>query len=177
MTRTFRILSTVFALGLAALAQVGQTLPRLEGTTLDDQKIILPDAARYHAVVLIFGFSHKSADQADGWGKRLAKEYSSQPTVGYFEVPVLQSAPGMVRPMIVHGMRKGTPAAEQGHVLIVSQHEAELKKLSGYHEPDDAYAMVAAPDGRIVWQTHGAVTDTSYADLVRSVASLTGSSK
>jgi hypothetical protein len=177
MARTFRILSTACALSLVVFAQVGQILPRMEGTTLNDQKIVLPDPSHYHAIVLVFGFSHKSADQADGWGKRLAKDYSSQPLVGYFEVPVLQSAPGMVRPMIIHGMRKGTPAAEQGHVLPVTQHEAELKKLSGYHGPDDAYAMVAAPDGRVVWQTHGVVTDANYADLVHAVSSLMGDSK
>jgi hypothetical protein len=62
-------------------------------------------------------------------------------------------------------------------VLPVSQHEAELKKLSGYHEPDDAYAIVAAPDGRIIWQTHGAVTDANYAELVHAVSSLTGDGK
>jgi hypothetical protein len=37
--------------------------------------------------------------------------------------------------------------------------------------------MVAAPDGRIVWQTHGAVTDASYAELVRAVSPLIGGSK
>lgn len=76
--------------------------------------------------------------------------------------------------MIIHGMRKGTPEAEQGHVMPVLQHEAELKKLCGFKEPDDAYAIVAAPDGKVVWQTHGAVTDASYAELVRAVSSLLG---
>jgi len=174
MSRMLSIILAVSALNSVPLAQVGQTLPRIEATTLNDQKIVLPDPSRYHSIILVFGFSHKSADQSEAWGKRLAKDYSSQPLVGYFEVPVLQSAPGMVRPMIIHGMRKGTPAAEQGHVMPVTLHEAELKKLSGYHEPDDAYAMVAAPDGRIVWQTHGAVTDANFAELVRAVSSLMG---
>jgi hypothetical protein len=157
------------ASSLAALAQVGQNLPHIEGTTLNNQKIALPDATRYRAIVLVLGFTHKSAEQADGWGKRLAKEYSSKPDIGYFEVPVLQSAPGMVRPMIVHGMRKGTPADEQAHVLPISQHEEELKKISGYKEPDDAYVVVANAEGRIIWQTHGAATDAGYDDLSRAL--------
>jgi hypothetical protein len=172
MRQTFRVLLTACVLSVAVHAQVGATLPRIEGTTLNDQKVVLPDSSRYQAIVLILGFSHKSAEQTDGWGERLAKDYASQPAVGYFEVPVLQSAPGMVRPMILHGMRKGTPVAAQGHVLPVSQHEPELKKVSGYKEPDDAYAMVVNRDGRIMWQGHGAVTDASYAELVRAVSSL-----
>ncbi len=124
-------------------------------------------------MVLVFGFTHKSADQADAWGKRLAKDYAMHPDVAYFELPVLQGAPGFVRPMIVHGMKKGTPADEQAHVLPLDKHEDELKKLVGYKGADDAYVVVANSDGAIVWQTHGSVTDGSYAELARAVVRLT----
>jgi hypothetical protein len=96
MRRTLSIILVMCLLSSAGLGQVGQVLPRLEGATLNDQKIVLPDPSHYHAIVLVLGFSHKSADQTEAWGKRLARDYSSQPLVGYFEVPVLQSAPGMV---------------------------------------------------------------------------------
>ena len=156
-------------MGVVLAAQASQTLPRMEGTALNGQKVALPDAARYRAMVMVFGFTHKSADQADVWGKRLAKDYASHPDVAYFEVPVLQGAPGFVRPMIVHGMRKGTPAEEQGHVLPIDKHEDELKKLVGYKEADDAYVVVAGSDGKILWQTHGAVSDGNYAEVTRAV--------
>ncbi len=177
MARTFRILSTACALSLVVFAQVGQTLPRLEGTTLNDQKIVLPDAARYHAFVLIFGFSHKSADQTEAWEKRISKDYSTQTAVGYFEVPELQGVPGFVKSMILHGMRREVPASEHAHFMPIYQHEQELKKLVGFSKDEDAYVVVANSNGRIVWQTHGAVSDAGYAAMVQAVSSLMSSGK
>jgi ATP10 protein len=170
MKTIVRILALSSALTLFLSAQTGQTLPHLEGTTLNDQKVVLPDPSHYRTMILVFGFTHKSSEQADAWGKRLAKDYASRPEVAYFEIPVLQSAPGFVRPMIVHGMKKGTPAAEQGHVLIIDKHEDELKKLVGYEEQDDAYVVVASSEGKVVWQTHGAISDEKYAGLEESVS-------
>ena len=172
MIRIIRIAALSCSVSLALLAQAGRTLPRIDGSTLNEQKVSLPDPSRFRAMVLVFGFTHKSSDQADAWGKRLAKDYATHPEVAYFEVPVLQGAPGMIRPMIVHGMRKGTPADEQGHVLPIDKHEDELKKLVGYKEADDAYVIVADSAGNVAWQSHGMITDVTYAELARAVAAL-----
>ena len=175
MSYRFWSVAAACLLGIVLAAQATQSLPRLEGRALNGENVALPDAARYRAMVLVFGFTHKSADQADAWGKRLAKDYASHPEVAYFELPVLQSAPGFVRPMIVRGMRKGTPVSEQAHVLPLDKHEDELKKLVGYKEVDDAYVVVANSEGKIMWQTHGGVTDAKYEELVRAVSALKGS--
>ncbi len=153
----------------AAFAAVGETIPSIEGTTLSQQKIVLPDATRYRVIVLVLGFSHKSAEQTSPWSKRLAADYVSHHEVGYFEAPVLEGVPGLVKPMILRGMRKQLTVAEQGHSLPIDRHADQWKKICGYKEPDDAYVIVASADGRVIWQTHGPVTDSNYAALRSAV--------
>jgi hypothetical protein len=173
MKRTRRIVLAMCVLSPLGFAQVGQTLPRIEGTTLNHQKMVLPDASR-HALVLVFGFSRKSADQTEAWEKRISKDYSTQTAVGYFEIPELQGVPEFVKSTILHGMRKEVPASEHSHFAPIYEHEQELKKLVGFSKDEDAYVVLANSTGQIVWQTHGAVTDANYAELVHAVVCLDG---
>lgn len=169
--RNLRNVLLLLAMTFLASACLAQTLPRIESTTLDNQKIVIPDPSRYHALVLVVGFTHKSADQCAAWGKRLAHDYSANPNVGYFQIPVLQGVPGLIKPMILHGMRSDLPAAEQAHFVPIYQHKEELEKIVGYKAEDDAYVLVATTDGRVVWQTHGAISEQNYSELQRAIAS------
>ncbi len=45
------------------------------------------------------------------WGKRLAADYTSDPHATYYQLAELQSAPSLVRGMILHGMRTRRTAA------------------------------------------------------------------
>lgn len=74
--------------------------------------------------------------------------------------------------MIIHGMRKDVPAQERPHFVPLYSGEAEWKKAVDFSAPDDAYLIVATPDGHSVWQAHGAYSDAVYAELKKSVASL-----
>ncbi len=48
------------SLGLLAVAARAQTLPAIQGTSLNNQKVTVPEAGKYKALVLVVGFSHKS---------------------------------------------------------------------------------------------------------------------
>jgi len=74
--------------------------------------------------------------------------------------------------MILDGMRKSVPAQELPHFAPLYSNESEWKKLVDFSVPDDAYLIVATPDGHPVWQAHGRYSDAIYADLKKSVASL-----
>jgi hypothetical protein len=74
--------------------------------------------------------------------------------------------------MILHGMRKGVPAQELPHFVPLYSNESEWKKLVNFSAPDDAYLIVATPDGHLVWHAHGRYSDAIYTDLKTSVATL-----
>ncbi len=82
----------------------------------------------------------------------------------------LQSAPSFVRGMILHGMRKDVPTAQHSRFVALYDHEADWKKAVNFSTPDDPYILIADPSGRIVWQTHGAMSEAGYAELKAAVA-------
>jgi hypothetical protein len=166
--KPFALLVTMLV--LSVLPGVSQTIPPIKAKALDDTEVILPKSGSPQFFVLVLGFSHKSAENCAPWGKRLAADYHSEVRVSYYQVPVLQDAPSFVRGFIVRGMRKDMPAAEQSHFVPLYDHEADWKKLVGFSAPDDAYLVLADPDGHVLWQSHGPISDTAYADLKSALA-------
>ena len=74
--------------------------------------------------------------------------------------------------MILHGMRKDVPPQEHSHFIPLYSHESDWKKVVNFSAPDDAYLIVATPDGHPVWQAHGPFSDSTYSDLKKSIAIL-----
>src|SRR5215831_19206754 len=143
-----------------------QSIPAIRAKALDNSEITLPTPGSQQFLILIVGFSQKS------WSKKISSDYHTEARIAYFSLPVLQSAPSLVRPMIVHGMRKGVAAEELRHFVPLYSNESDWKKLVNFSAPDDAYLIIATPDGHPVWQAHGPYSDAIYADLKKSVATL-----
>jgi hypothetical protein len=57
--------------------------------------------------------------------------------------------------MIFHGMSKGVPAQELRRFVPLYSNESDWKKFVDSSTPDDAYLIVATPDGHLVWRAHG----------------------
>jgi hypothetical protein len=149
-----------------------QSVPVVKAKALDNSEVMLPNPGGQQILILIAGFSHKSGEICQAWGKKISADYRGDARINYFVLPVLQSAPSLVRPMILHGMRKDIPPAEFAHYIPVYSNESEWKKLVNFSAPDDAYLIVATPDGHPVWQGHGSYSDEIYSELKKSVAAL-----
>jgi hypothetical protein len=149
---------------------LAQTIPPVQAKALDDSEVALPKPGGQQALILVLGFSHKSGAACAAWGKRLAADYASDPHASYYQLAELQSAPSFVRGMILRGMRKDVPPSRHSHFLPLFDHEGEWKTLVQFSAPDDPYVLVTAPDGRVLWQTHGALSDSAYPALQAAVA-------
>ena len=149
-----------------------QSIPAVKAKALDNSEITLPIPSSQQILILMLGFSHKSGDLCKVWGRKISADYHADARIAYFTIPVLQSAPSLVRPMIVHGMRKDVPAQELAHFVPLYSNESDWKKVVNFSVPDDAYLIVAMPDGHPVWRAHGPFSDSTYADLKKSVAML-----
>ena len=154
------------------LLSLAQSIPAVKAKALDNSEITLPIPSSQQVLILMVGFSHKSGDLCKVWARKISADYHADAHIAYFTVPVLQSAPSLVRPMIVHGMRKDVPAQELAHFVPLYSNESDWKKVVNFSAPDDAYLIVATPDGHPVWQAHGPFSDSTYADLKKSVAIL-----
>lgn len=157
---------------VTAVLSSAQSIPAVKAKALDNSEITLPIPGSQQVLILVVGFSHKSGDLCKVWARKISADYHADTRIAYFSVPVLQSAPSLVRPMIVHGMRKDVPAQELAHFIPLYSNESDWKKVVNFSAPDDAYLIVSTTDGHPVWQAHGPFSDSTYADLKKSVAML-----
>lgn len=164
----------VLALATALLinAAAAQQFPRLQEDSLAGQQVVLPDAAAGKVAVLILGFSRSSQKPTEAWSKRAYEDFGKNPSFVLYQLPVIEAAPRFVRPMITSGMKKGVPEDLRATFVPVVHQEDALKKLVGYKEEDDAYLVVLDRSGKVVYQTHGAAPDASYAELRAKLQSL-----
>jgi hypothetical protein len=149
----------------SALAQSVQQMPKAEGESLSGHKVVLPDAASGKIAVLVFGFTKASKVQTSAWASKLQADFGTRAGFELYQLPVLESVPRMVRGMVISGMKKGVADDKRDHFVPLLQGEAELKKLVGYKEADDAYLVVLGRVGNILEQSHGAPDDANHARL------------
>lgn len=161
---------------LVASAAAGERIPEVHGTSFANQPVNLPAALHDRAAgVLVLGFSRASREAVTEWARRLAADYRTSPEVSYYELPVVASIPGVVRGLVLRSIKSSVPERAQPRVVPIVSNEAEWRTLVHYGAPDDPYLVVVDSQGKVIWQTHGAPSDATYAELKQKVEALKGS--
>lgn len=149
------------ALALAAFffatlpAATAQGLPKTEEANLAGNEVNLENSLKGNTGVLILGFSRKSGDQAREWTKALLTEFSADPSIAIFEMPILESMPRFVRGMALRSIKNASSPVEREHFVPVFHNEALWKQVAQFSEADDAYIVVVDRDQKIVFREHG----------------------
>lgn len=165
---------SLFVLVTAAWAQGPQTMPQIEGESFAGRKVVLPDATKGHIAVLVFGFTKASKEPTSAWANRILADFGSQGEFEFYQLPVLEDVPRLIRGMVISSIRKGTKESMRDHFVPVLQKESELKNLVGYKEPDAAYLVILDRSGQIVRQMSGPCSETAYSQLQEEVRKLLG---
>jgi hypothetical protein len=146
---------------LAALLPLhcfGQAMPATAGETLSGKKIVLADEVRGHAAVLVAGFSREGGNGTGAWVKAI----HSDPLisgVAVYQVAMIAGAPSLIRGMIKSGMKKGTPPAEQGYFVVLTQDEKLWRSYFDVGDDQVAYVMLIDGSGKVLWHGHGSAAD------------------
>ena len=162
----------VWLTGAHAQAAPPMRIPDLHGTVLTGERVDLPEALKGRVGILVVGFSQSSREEASAWGKRLQGDYGDSSKVIYFELPVLASAPRMLRPWIAKKIGESVPEPARARILPVLDHEAEWKAATAIGKRDDAYVLVVDSGGFVRWKAEGAATDPVCEELKRQVEAL-----
>lgn len=166
------LVALALPLGMDAGAAAAQQFPRLQEENLAGQQVVLPDAAAGKVAVLVFGFSRASQTTTGAWTKQIRADFGKSSGFVLYQLPVLEEAPRLIRGMIVSGIKNGVAEDLRANFVPVMHNEAELKRLVGYKEPDDAYVVVLGRNGTVAFQTHGATPGPDYVQLRARVAGL-----
>ena len=149
------------------------SIPAVRGTTFAGENVALPDALKGKVGVLILGFSQASRTEASDWGHRLADDPQRPAGLAYFELPVLESVPRLLRGLVLKKIKESVSQKGQAHFLPVLDHEAEWKRAAGFSKAEDAYLLVVDGNGVVRWSTEGPLTDAAYAEVKRQAAQVT----
>ncbi len=172
MLRTLALLCLLLTVALhpaSANAQTSAqnastTIPRLSGTTFSGAAVRLPADLRGHSGILVVGFSQGSRDAVTLWGKRLANDYYSSPTVLYYELPILASVPKFLRGFVEGRIRSSVSDRGKSHFLPITEDESAWRALAQYDaaQPDAPYVLLVDSEGRVRWRTNTPPTDATY---------------
>ncbi len=158
------VLALLLSLPLLASAAVGQ-VPASRAVTFAGQSIAFPEVLAGKPAILVVSFSKKGGESARQWNERLARKYGSNPSLAYYNLPVLADVPSLLRRMVTSAIKKSVPERDYPHFAPIFEHEAEWKSAAGYATKDDAYVLLVSRDGRIVWRAHGSYSDALLQEL------------
>jgi hypothetical protein len=139
---------------IAVQPSEGQTMPGTAGETLSGKRIVLADATRGQAAVLVAGFSHEGGSGTGAWVKAVRADQALA-GVSVFQVAMLEGAPSFMRGAIKSGMRKGTTAAEQDQFVVLTQDEKLWRQYFSVATDKEPYVVFIDAKGNVVWHGHG----------------------
>jgi hypothetical protein len=168
------IAGLILALGVVFPGAAGGpgmvSIPTVHGSTFAGESVALPEALRGKVGLLIVGFSQTSRTEASDWGHRLADDPQRPAGLAYYELPVLESVPRLLRGLVLKKIKESVSQNGQAHFLPVLDHEAEWKQAAGFSKADDAYVLVVDGNGAVRWRMEGPPTDAAYAEVKRQAA-------
>ena len=150
---------------LMSTASLGETIPPLHCESLAGSRVDLPADLHGRSAVLVIGFSRDAQDAVRDWGRRLGAEYGASPSVSYYELAMLAGAPRVMRGFILRAMKKDVSERGKAHFLVVTEDEAEWRRVAHYDRADMAYVMVVDGAGAVRWTTSGPLTEGAYAEM------------
>lgn len=166
-------------------------IPPSQGTALNGRAVILPRDLPGRASILILGFSQHSADSTTAWEKPVRNNLASantpgataaigdRPAIGFLDMPFLEEAPSLIRPIIIRSIRKQVPDPVRPWFVPLTSGEAAWKQLTGFTPtaPDAAYVLLVDRNGQVRWQTHEAFSQPRFEELATAARQLAAESR
>jgi len=150
----------------------GQSIPITRAISLADTTVTLPGDLKGRPAILVLGFSKNSSQQTKPWTEAIERDFESQEKIAFYQLPMLQEVPRLVRSFVLQGMRKPLNTAQRSHFLPVFDNGEAWKSAVHFAGADDAYVLLVDGSGRIQWQASGAFQEEQYDGLRKRAAAV-----
>ncbi len=147
-------------------------IPEVHVLSFSGDRVDLPAMLEGKVAILILGFSKGARTQATLWGRLLPTDYFYSSDVLYFEMPVLEAVPRLLRGAVLRSIKSEVSTRSQPHFAPLTSDEQRWRSLVHYSRPDDSYVLLVDSTGRVRAQFQGAPTDITYQELKRKVDQL-----
>jgi predicted transcriptional regulator len=154
------------ALCLVSLAFASDAFPHINGQTLGERAVVLPDAFKGKPTILVVTFTRAAQEQARVWTDKLKQRSLRAPT---YQVLELEDVPRLMRGFVRGSIRRGIPKESQDSFVLLFEAQDALKKVVGFNAQDDAYVVLLDANGNIVWRENSTVNEKKLAALQREL--------
>ena len=144
----------------------------MKGTSLDDQEIILPDAAAGKVTLLIITFSKAAGEHGRVWNDRFMKDYPQDDKATSYAIAMIEDVPSLLRGVVRSGIKRSVPAALRRRFVTVVKDEAKWKQYVGMKEEKDPHLLLLDKKGLVQWSHHRDFDQTAYDALKARIAEL-----
>lgn len=149
-------------------AQKGEMFPYLEGTTLTDKELKLPEDTKGKFTLVGMAYSKKSEDDLKTWFNPVYNTFIHKPTsslfgdVGYdvhvFFIPMFTGVKQAAASTAEKQMKKKTDPTLLPHILFYKGDLKTYKESLDFEKKDVPYFFVLDKEGKIVYATTGPYT-------------------
>ncbi len=127
----------------------GEVFPSVVGTSLQDEKIRLPEDFAGKPVVFLVGYKQNTQFDLDRWLLGLSE---SGVDVAVREIPTIPGlVPGLFAGTIDDGMRRGIPEEDWGAVITVYGDGDAIAEFTGNENPMPGRILLLDDEGRVAW--------------------------
>jgi hypothetical protein len=142
------------ALSLSSQTLTPQDLPKTAGEMLSGKRIVLADAVRGHAAIMVAGFSREGGNGTGAWVKAIRSD-PALAGISLYQIAQIAGAPGLVRGLIKSGMKKNVPVAEHDSFIVLTQDDKPWRSYFEVSDDQVPYVVMIDASGKILWRGHG----------------------
>jgi hypothetical protein len=155
----------------SAFAQLNKPFPVLEGTTLKDMEVKLPDDVKGKYTLIGMAWSKKAEDDLESWFQPVYETFIYKPEnpgifdvgggydVNVYFIPMFTGAKRAVAGKVVKQMKKKTDPKLHAHTLVFKGKLNDYKDELDLEQKDTPYFFVLDDQGEIVLALSGAYSD------------------
>lgn len=166
MKKGVLLLVVIFCFSLKLHAQLGEAFPAIEGETVEDKEIRIPEDTRGKYTLVGMAFSKKSDDALRSWFKpvhgRFLQDASSAGLfadfaydVNVYFVPMFGGIKKAAKGVAKRKVLKKVDAGLHPHILFYSGEIRSYRDALKLEEKNEPYFFVLNKDGKIVYATSG----------------------
>jgi hypothetical protein len=141
--------------------------PRVAGTNLHRDDIELPRDFGGDLNLVFIAFEQWQQATVDTWiplAQQLEREY---PSLRYYELPTIQTLPGLARTYINEGMRAGIPdSTARERTVTLYLDKAAFRQQLDIPDEREVHVLLVTRDGDIVWRTAGSFSEDKRQELI-----------
>ena len=169
MLKKIFVLAALVLSSFQLLAQVGTYFPDLEGETVEDREITIPDDTKGKYTLVGMAFSKKSDDELQSWFKPVYSRFLQDSgnaglfsdfayDVNVYFIPMFSGLKKAVAGTAKKKALKNVDAELHPHVLFYVGEISSYRDALKLDEKDQPYFFVLDKDGKIVYATSGKYT-------------------